>query len=105
MKYKTNQVRNTKLKKKKTNNAYLMSQNHHQILENDRLPMERERERERETWYRKKPIQSNKEQIKKKKNKRQLVIVDWKTKRLLGEVKKKKNRDYRVENIKNFTVQ
>ena len=26
-------------KKKKTNNAYLMSQNHHQILENDRLPM------------------------------------------------------------------
>ena len=65
MKYKTNQVRNTKLNiKKKTNNAYLMSQNHHQILENDRLPMERERERER--WYRKKPIQSNKEQIKKK---------------------------------------
>ena len=64
MKYKTNQVRNTKLKKKKTNNAYLMSQNHHQILENDRLPMERERERER--WYRKKPIQSNKEQINKK---------------------------------------
>ena len=49
MKYKTNQVRNTKLKKKKkTNNAYLMSQNHHQILENNRLPMERERERERE---------------------------------------------------------
>ena len=51
MKYETNQVRNTKLKKKikkKTNNAYLMSQNHHQILENDRLPMERERERERE---------------------------------------------------------
>ena len=45
MKSKTNQVRNTKLKKKKTNNAYLMSQNHHQILENDRLPMERERER------------------------------------------------------------
>ena len=49
MKYKKNKVRNTKLKKKKkTNNAYLMSQNHHQILENDRLPMERERERERE---------------------------------------------------------
>ena len=48
MKYKTNQVRNTKLKKKKTNNAYLMSQNHHQILKNDMLPMERERERERE---------------------------------------------------------
>ena len=48
MKYKTNQVRNTKLKKKKTNNAYLMSQNHYQILEKDRLPMERERERERE---------------------------------------------------------
>ena len=41
MKYKTNQVRNTKLKKN-NNNAYLMSQNHHQILENDRLPMERE---------------------------------------------------------------
>ena len=63
MKYKTNQVRNTKRKKekKKTNNAYLMSQNRHQILENDRLPMERER------WYRKKSIQSNKEQIKKKK--------------------------------------
>ena len=81
MKYKTNQVRNTKLKKKKkTNNAYLMSQNHHQILENNRL--ERERERERERWYRKKPIQSNKEQIKKKKTKCQLVIVDWKTKRL-----------------------
>ena len=68
MKYKTNQVRNTKLNiKKKTNNAYLMSQNHHQILENDSLPMERERERERERWYRKKkPIQSSKEQIKKK---------------------------------------
>ena len=48
MKYKTNQVRNTKLKKKKTNNAYLMSQNHHQILENEW------RERETETWYRKK---------------------------------------------------
>ena len=47
MKYKTNQVRNTKLKKK-TNNAYLMSQNHHQILENEW------RERETETWYRKK---------------------------------------------------
>ena len=47
MKYKTNQVRNTKLKKKKkTNNAYLMSWNHHQIWENDRLPMERERERD-----------------------------------------------------------
>ena len=44
MKYKTNHVRKTKLKKKKTNNAYLMSQNNHQILENDRLPMERERE-------------------------------------------------------------
>ena len=49
MKYRTNQVRNTKLKLlKKTNNAYLMLQNHHQILENDRLPRERERERERE---------------------------------------------------------
>ena len=47
MKYKTNQVRNTKFKNKKIkkpNNAYLMSQNHHQILEKDRLPMERERE-------------------------------------------------------------
>ena len=65
MKYKTNQVRNTKLNKKKSNNAYLMSQIHYQILENDRLPMKRERERER--WYRKEPIQSNKEQIKKKK--------------------------------------
>ena len=41
------QFRNTKLKiKKKTNNANLMSQNHHQILENDRLPMEREGERD-----------------------------------------------------------
>ena len=60
MKYKTNQVRNTKLKNKNNNNnnnAYLMSQNHHQILENDRLSMERERER----WLGKKPIQSNKE--------------------------------------------
>ena len=69
MKYKTNQVRNTKLKKKKKkpNNAYLMSQNHHQILENDSLPMERERERERERdGIEKKPIQSNKEWIKKK---------------------------------------
>ena len=46
MKYKKNQVRNIKFKKKNT--AYLMSQNHHQILENDRLPMERERERERD---------------------------------------------------------
>ena len=55
MKYKTNQVRNTKLNiKKKTNNAYLMSQNHHQILENDSLPMEREREREREMVQKKK---------------------------------------------------
>ena len=47
MKYKINQVRNTKFKNKKIkkpNNAYLMSQNHHQILENNRLPMERERE-------------------------------------------------------------
>ena len=67
MKYKTNQVRNTKLKKKKkTNNAYLISQNHRQILENDRSPMERERERERD-GIEKKQIQSNKEQIKKKK--------------------------------------
>ena len=74
MKYKINQVRNTKFKNKKIkkpNNAYLMSQNHHQILENNRLPMERERERERERWYRKKPIQSNKEQIK---NKNQTLI-------------------------------
>ena len=64
MKYKKNQVRNTKLKKQKikTNNAYLVSQNHNQILENNRLPMGRERER----WYRKKPIQTNKEQIRKK---------------------------------------
>ena len=31
-------------KKKKTNNAYLMLQNHHQILEKDKLPMERERD-------------------------------------------------------------
>ena len=50
MKYKTNQVRNTKLKNNNNNNnnnnAYLTSQNHHQILENDRLSMERERERE-----------------------------------------------------------
>ena len=45
MKYKTNQVRNTKLNNNNNNNnAYLMSQNHHQILENDRLPMERERD-------------------------------------------------------------
>ena len=66
---KKNQVRNTKLlKKKKTNNAYLMLQNHHQILENNRWLMEREREREkeRERWYRKKSIQSNKEQLKEK---------------------------------------
>ena len=48
MKYKTNQVRNTKLNKKKSNNAYLMSQIHYQILKNDRLPMKRERKRERE---------------------------------------------------------
>ena len=47
MEYKTNQVRNTKLNNN-NNNAYLMSQNHHQILENDRLPMGRERERERD---------------------------------------------------------
>ena len=38
---------------KKTNNTYLMQQNHHQILENNRLPMKKQRERE-----------SNKEQIK-----------------------------------------
>ena len=37
-----------KIKKKKSNNAYLMSQIHYQILENDRLPMKRERERERD---------------------------------------------------------
>ena len=70
------QFRNTKLKfkKKKTNNANLMSQNHHQILENDRLPMGRERERERERdgkekekekEKKKKTIQSNEQQIKK----------------------------------------
>ena len=46
---------------------------HHQILENDRLPMERERERERDQY---------KVKNTKKKTKRQLVIVDWKTKRL-----------------------
>ena len=56
--------RKNEIPKKKTNNAYLMLQNHHQILEKDKLPMERERER----WYRKKPIQSNKEQIKEKKS-------------------------------------
>ena len=68
MKYKTNQVRNTKLNNNNNNNAYLMSQNHHQILDNDRLPMEREGERERERdGEEKKTIQSNKEQIKKKK--------------------------------------
>ena len=60
MKYKTNQVRNTKLSKKKTNNAYLMSQNNHQILENDRLPIERDRDKDRD-GIKKKPIQSNKE--------------------------------------------
>ena len=70
MKFQKNQGRNTKLKKKKkTNNAYLMSQNPHQILENNRL------ERERERWYRKKPIQSNKEQIKKKRKKRKKTNV------------------------------
>ena len=62
------QFRNTKLKivqkKKKTNNANLMSQNHHQILENDRLPLGREREREMEKG---KKIQRNKEQINNKK--------------------------------------
>ena len=42
MKYKTNQVRNTKFKKKKkTNNAYLMSKNHHQILENNGIEKNR----------------------------------------------------------------
>ena len=70
MKYKTNQVRNTKLN---NNNANLMSQNHHQILENDKLPMERERER---------IIQGNKEQKKKRKNQMPLVDINWKTKRL-----------------------
>ena len=64
MKYKT-KVTNTKFKINNNNNAYLMSQNHHQILENDRLPMEREIERERDD-IEKKPIQNNKEQIKKK---------------------------------------
>ena len=63
-----------KKNKKKTNSAYLMLC-HHQILENDRLPMERERERERER-------DQYKEKNTKKKTKRQLVIVDWKTKRL-----------------------
>ena len=42
-----------------------MPQNHYQILENDRLPMERERERDKE-MVKIKTIQSNKEQIKKK---------------------------------------
>ena len=54
-----------------------------------------EKERERERWYRKKPLQSNRVDknnnkiiiYKKKKTKRQLVIIDWKTKRLYGEVK------------------
>ena len=59
------QFRNTKLKTK-TNNAYLKSQNHHQILENDRLPMERERERERDGKKKYKVIKSL--YIKKKKN-------------------------------------
>ena len=65
---------------KKTNNSYLILQNHHQILDNDRLPMERERERERERDGKEKKLQSNKAQIKKK-NQCQLVTVDW-TKRL-----------------------
>ena len=47
-----------------------MSQNHHQIFDNDRLPMERKGERERD-GEEKKTIQSNKEQIKKKKKKAQ----------------------------------
>ena len=48
------QFRNTKLKIlkiKKNNNANLMSQNHHQILENDRLPMERERDGKERKQY------------------------------------------------------
>ena len=44
--------------------------------------MEREREREREMVEKKKTIQSNKELIKKKIIKHQLVTVDWKTKTL-----------------------
>ena len=57
------QFRNTKLKfkKKKTNNANLMSQNHHQILENDRLPMGREREREMEKKKKKKKKRKKKQ--------------------------------------------
>ena len=58
MEYKTNQVRNTKLNNN-NNNAYLMSQNHHQILENDRLPMERERERESERERERDGIEKN----------------------------------------------
>ena len=60
--YIRNKVRKFKKIKKKTNNAYLMSQNHHQILENDRLPMEREREMVKKKKY--KVIKS----IKRKKN-------------------------------------
>ena len=47
-----------------------------------------ERERDKEI-YGKKKIQSNKEQIKEEKIKRQLVTVNWKTKRLYKEVKNK----------------
>ena len=51
--------------------------------------MERERERERERdGIEKKPIHSNKEQIKKKTN-RQLVTIDWKIKRWLTRVRNK----------------
>ena len=40
--------RKNEIPKNNNNNAYLMLQNYHQILEKDKLPMERERERERD---------------------------------------------------------
>ena len=52
MKCKTNQVRNTKLKKKKINNAYLMSKSSSNFgkrqVANGERDGERERERERD---------------------------------------------------------
>ena len=57
MEYKTNVNLETLNLKNKTNNAYLMSQNHHQILEN-----------ERERDGKEKKIQNNKDQIIKKSN-------------------------------------
>ena len=41
-----------------------MSQNHHQILENDRLPMGRERERERDGKEKEKEKEKKKKQYK-----------------------------------------